>query len=150
MIYEKDDVDFSALLAAAARARKRAYAPYSGYQVGAALLAEDGRVFTGCNVESAAYSPTNCAERTAVFKAVSEGCLRFKALAVAGGHRDKELGELDYFTPCGVCRQVLREFCSEDFPVAIAGPGEDYKVLSLGELLPFGFGPETVPDARKD
>lgn len=143
------EIDFPALLDIAAEARKRAYVPYSGYQVGAALLAEDGRVFTGCNVESASYSPTNCAERTAVFKAVSEGCLRFKALAVIGGHKDQKREELGFFAPCGVCRQVLREFCGGDFPIAVAGPGGGYKVLTLEELLPFSFGPEDVPEARK-
>ena len=97
------EIDFPALLDIAAEARKRAYVPYSGYQVGAALLAEDGRVFTGCNVESASYSPTNCAERTAVFKAVSEGCLRFKALAVIGGHKDQKREELGFFAPCEMC-----------------------------------------------
>ena len=129
------EINFGKLMEAAAKAREFSYSPYSGYCVGAALLAEDGRIFTGCNVENAGFSPTNCAERTAVFKAVSEGERKFTAIAVVGG-----LGEhLDATcSPCGVCRQVLAEFCSADMPVILGTP-EAWRVMTLGELLPFAF-----------
>ena len=131
----KQAVDHKALMETAARARELAYSPYSGYCVGAALLCEDGRVFTGCNVENASFSATNCAERTAVFKAVSEGARRFTAIAVVGGRR----GEVSPFcAPCGVCRQVLAEFCPLDMPVVLGTP-ENFKVYTFGELLPFSF-----------
>ena len=123
------------LMEAAARAREFSYSPYSNYCVGAALLAEDGRIFTGCNVENAGYSSTNCAERPAVFKAVSEGARRFVAIAVVGGRR----GEVSPFcAPCGVCRQVLAEFCPSDASVILGTP-EDFRVYRLDELLPFAF-----------
>ena len=126
---------YKALMTAAAGARELAYAPYSNFCVGAALLARDGRIFTGCNVENAAYSPTNCAERTAVFKAVSEGVRDFAAIAVVGGKR----GEISPLcAPCGVCRQVLAEFCPPDFPVILGTP-EDFKVYTLSEILPLAF-----------
>ena len=126
---------YKALMTAAADAREFAYAPYSHFCVGAALLARDGRIFTGCNVENAAYSPTNCAERTAVFKAVSEGVRDFVAIAVAGG-KEGELSPL--CAPCGVCRQVLAEFCPPDFPVILGTP-EDFRVFALGDVLPLAF-----------
>ena len=115
---------------------KMAYVPYSHFPVGAALECEDGRVFTGCNIENAAYGPTNCAERTAIFKAVSEGCRDFTALAVCGGKEGKITGA---FPPCGVCRQVLREFCGESFPVYVAGANGSYETLTLAQLLPHSF-----------
>ena len=99
------------LIRQAMEARKNSYSPYSGFQVGAALLCEDGTVYTGCNVENAAYGPTNCAERTAVFKAVSEGKREFKRIAIVGGHEGESVAP----TPCGVCRQVLSEFCKPSF-----------------------------------
>ena len=123
-------------IAQAKEAMAYAYAPYSGYHVGAALLCADGRVFTGCNIENAAYGPTNCAERTAIFKAVSEGCRDFTALAVCGGKEGKITGA---FPPCGVCRQVLREFCGESFPVYVAGANGSYETLTLAQLLPHSF-----------
>ena len=119
-----------------------AYTPYSHHKVGAALLCKDGTVFKGCNVENAGYTPTNCAERTAVFKAVSEGQLEFDAIAVVGGMEDAE--ELDYCAPCGVCRQVLREFCDNDFEIILAKDVEHRKTLTLKEILPLGFGPENL------
>ena len=123
------------LMEAAALAREFSYSPYSGYCVGAALLSDDGRIFTGCNVENAGFSATNCAERTAIFKAVSEGAVRFSAIAVVGGRR----GEISPFcAPCGVCRQVLVEFCSPDLTVILGTP-ENFSVHTLGELLPFSF-----------
>ena len=126
---------YRSLMEAAARARELSYSPYSHYRVGAALLTADGRIFTGCNVENAGYSPTNCAERTAIFKAISEGARDFAAIAVMGG-----LGEtLDAAcTPCGVCRQVLAEFCEPTMPVILGSP-EEMRVMTLGELLPFAF-----------
>ena len=121
------------LARAAIEASQHAYAPYSKFKVGAALLAEDGRVFTGCNVENAAYGLTNCAERTAVFKAVSEGATRFKAIAIAGGVGDVAM-------PCGACRQVLAEFCPPEAPVrCVTLDGAITKDFTVGELLPGVF-----------
>ena len=128
------------LISLAAEAMGKAYAPYSGFQVGAALLCSDGTVFTGCNIENAAYSPTNCAERTAIFKAVSEGRRDFTAIAVCGGKGGRIT---NLCTPCGVCRQVLREFCKDDFPVYLAHK-DGYKTLTLGDLLPYSFGEESL------
>ena len=124
------------LMQLAAAAREFSYAPYSHFRVGAALLGKSGRVYTGCNVENASYTPTNCAERTAVFKAVSEGETSFDAIAVIGG-KDEELSPL--CAPCGVCRQVLSEFCDADFRVILGTP-EALTVTDLGSLLPFSFG----------
>ena len=114
------------------------YSPYSGFKVGAALLAKDGSIYTGCNIENASYTPTNCAERTAFFKAVSEGTKEFDAICVVGGKN----GVLtDYAAPCGVCRQVMMEFCnSETFQIILATSEEQYEVFTLKELLPLGFG----------
>lgn len=123
------------LMNLAVEARKNAYAPYSGFSVGAALLTADGKVFTGCNIENAAYSPTNCAERTAFFKAVSEGERNFSAIAVAGGKGDVPDA---LCTPCGVCRQVMAEFCNADFRV-ILGNGAHQSVYALRDLLPLSF-----------
>ena len=112
------------------------YAPYSNFTVGAALLTDEGEIYTGCNIENAAYGPSNCAERTAVFKAVSEGKKNFKAIAVVGGLNKKIE---DYCSPCGVCRQVLAEFCDKDFKVIMAKSLDDIKILTLGDLLPESF-----------
>lgn len=118
------------------------YAPYSGFKVGAVLLAKDGTFYTGCNIENAAYTPTNCAERTAFFKAVSEGVKKFRAICIVGG-KDGVLTE--YASPCGVCRQVMMEFCNPDtFQIILATSREQYKILSLKELLPLGFGPDNL------
>ena len=123
------------LMAQAKLAMQNAYAPYSHFQVGAALLGADGKVYTGCNVENAAYSPTMCAERVAVGKAVSSGCREFTALAVCGGTG----GEIQKLcTPCGVCRQVLSEFCKADFPVYLT-EGTQIKTYTLSQLLPEHF-----------
>lgn len=129
------------LVAAALRAAAGAYAPYSGCTVGAALLADDGRVFTGCNVENAAFSPTCCAERTAFFKAVSEGARRFCKIAVAGA---KNGVFADYFVPCGVCRQVMAEFCGADFEILIARSEDDFIRRRLDGLLPERFSAEKL------
>jgi len=125
------------LIEAAFHAREGAYAPYSSFGVGAALLCSDGRIFEGCNVENSSFSLTNCAERTAIFKAVSEGETDFKAIAVVGGHIEREC--LDLCPPCGACRQVLAEFCKGDFKVILARSVEDFIVTTLGELLPLSF-----------
>ena len=129
-------MDTAKLIALAKEAMTHAYVPYSGYRVGAALLCADGTVYQGCNIENASYSPTVCAERTAFFKAVYDGHREFSAIAVCGGKDGVITG---YFPPCGVCRQVMREFCREDFPVILVGAGADYQVLTLGELLPHSF-----------
>ena len=123
--------------------RKYSYVPYSGFRVGAALLTKDGKIYTGCNIENAAYTPTNCAERTAFFKAVSEGERDFQAIAIAGGPEGEEIRQFAF--PCGVCRQVMREFVNPDeFVVIVAKNTEEYKIYKLCELLPEGFGPENL------
>ena len=124
------------LLLKAIEAREMAYAPYSDHKVGAALVGKSGKVYTGCNVENAAYTPTNCAERTAIFKAVSEGEREFTAIAVVGGLGDKLS---DVCAPCGVCRQVLAEFCDGDLHVVMGTPGK-IVVSTLADLLPLSFG----------
>ncbi|MBR3366930.1 MAG: cytidine deaminase [Lachnospiraceae bacterium] len=118
------------------------YAPYSHFKVGAALLAADGRIFTGCNIENAAYGPSNCAERTAFFKAVSEGVRDFRAICIVGGQE----GILTSYTaPCGVCRQVMMEFCDpQTFQILLAIDADHYKIFTLAELLPEGFGPANL------
>lgn len=131
------------LICLAKKAAENAYVPYSHYTVGAALLTKDGRVYTGCNIENAAYGPTNCAERTAFFKAVSEGEREFSKIAVVGG---KELNFTDYFAPCGVCRQVMREFCSDDFVILLGKNGEEYKSTTLAELLPLSFSKSNISE----
>ncbi len=119
--------------------RNFSYAPYSDFKVGAALLSKDGKIFKGCNIENAAYSPGNCAERTAFFKAISEGVKEFDAICVVGG-REEILSE--YAAPCGVCRQVMMEFCNpEEFKIILATNPNRYDVYTLKELLPLGFGP---------
>lgn len=131
-----------ALITEAIEAREYSYSPYSGFMVGAALLAKSGKIYRGCNVENAAYGPTNCAERTAFFKAVSEGEREFTAIAIAGWPKDGEAG-LAY--PCGVCRQVMMEFCEpESFKVIVAKSPDDYVDATLGQLLPNGFGPGSL------
>ena len=119
----------------AIEAMGHAYVPYSGYKVGAALLCADGTVYQGCNIENASYSPTNCAERTAFFKAVSDGKREFSAIAICGGKEGVISG---FFPPCGVCRQVMREFCKDDFTVYLIGDGE-IKTRTLAQLLPDSF-----------
>lgn len=125
-----------ALLALAKEAMMRAYAPYSGYFVGAALLTKDGKVYQGCNVENASYTPTCCAERTAFFKAVTEGERDFAAIAVVGGKRGRLTG---LFPPCGVCRQVMMEFCGPEFVIYMGKENGGYETAALSELLPYGF-----------
>ena len=134
MLAEKE---IQELISRALEARKNAYAPYSDFRVGAALLSDSGEIYTGCNIENSAYTPTNCAERTAFFKAVSEGARSFRAISIAGGPVEKEPETL--CPPCGVCRQVMLEFCSPDFEIILAINGERYQVYTLDELAPMGF-----------
>lgn len=130
------------IITLAIKARKKSYAPYSHFHVGACLETEDGKYFCGCNIENAAYTPTNCAERTAFFKAVSEGERSFKRIAIVGGGEE---GELQFCSPCGVCRQVMMEFCEpETFQIIVAKSEEEYKVYTLQELFPKGFGPKNL------
>ena len=130
------------LVKQALAARKFAYVPYSKFRVGAAVLAKNGAIYTGCNIENAAYTPTSCAERTAVFKAVSEGITEFDAIAVCGGPGEAE--PEDFCTPCGVCRQALFEFGGPELNVIMAKTPDDFIERSMDELLPFGFGPSNV------
>lgn len=134
-------MEYGELLAIAEKAREHSYCPYSGFSVGAALLSEEGQVFTGCNIENAAYGPSNCAERTAFFKAVSEGVTQFRAIAIIGGKK----GEKGAFcAPCGVCRQVMAEFCRTDAFDVVLGTPESFQVYKLGQLLPESFGPSNL------
>ena len=132
----------SALCRKALEMRAYSYVPYSHFHVGAALLCEDGTVYGGCNIENAAYTPTNCAERTAFFKAVSEGKRSFLAIAIAGGPEGAE--KLDYCPPCGVCRQVMRDFCGADFEILLAISPTEWRTYTLQELLPESFGPDNL------
>ena len=132
-------MDEKKLIGKALDAREKAYVPYSNFRVGAAILMENGEVYTGCNIEIASYSPTICAERTAIFKAVSEGKRNIKAIAV--------VGDSDYTYPCGVCRQVIREF-GKDAIIIVANSEEDYKKYTLNELLPHSFGPENLEENK--
>ena len=132
----------SELIEKAVDMRNYSYAPYSHFRVGAALLTENGNIYGGCNIENAAYGPSNCAERTAFFKAVSEGERKFTAIVIAGG---PEEGIKEYCPPCGVCRQVMAEFCNpETFTVILAKSEDDYKVFTLKELFPLSFGPDSL------
>ncbi|NLA77645.1 MAG: cytidine deaminase [Clostridiales bacterium] len=127
----------SQLIELAKQAAGHSYAPYSGFNVGAALLSADGEIFLGCNIENSSYTPTVCAERVALFKAVSEGKTRFESIAIVGGRS----GEFADFTPpCGVCRQALSEFCDENFKIYLGNNTGNYKVYTLSELLPETFG----------
>ncbi len=136
-------MDERQLIELAYEAREHAYTPYSGFQVGAALLTKDGKLYQGCNIENAAYGPTNCAERTAFFKAVYEGEREFAAIAIVGGKAGTRTR--DMCAPCGVCRQVMREFCDpEEFRVILEDGKGGFVNLKLEELLPMGFGPSNL------
>ena len=137
-------VSYEQLIENAIEARKMAYTPYSKYKVGAALLSSENKIIKGCNIENAAYGPTNCAERTAFFKAVSEGVKEFSAIAIVGGLENETDLFSGYAFPCGVCRQVMREFCDSEFEIVVARSTDDYKVYTLGELLPESFGPNNL------
>lgn len=133
----------NSLIKEALKARELSYCPYSHYSVGAALLSKNGQIFRGCNIESAAYSPSNCAERTAFFKAVSEGVKDFEAIAIVGGKNGEEIN--GYFPPCGVCRQVMMEFCDpQNFNIILADTPKTHKIYTLNEILPMGFGPKNL------
>ena len=137
-----EKAEIQALIRKAFEGQQFAYTPYSHFRVGAALRAKDGRVYTGCNIENAGYTPTNCAERTALFKAVSEGVREFDAIAIVGSRQ----GEVNTLVtgPCGVCRQALYEFGGDSLTVIMAKTEDDYIVTTLGELLPYGFGPANL------
>ena len=137
-----EKAEIRALIREAFEGQKFAYVPYSRFHVGAALRARDGRVFKGCNIENAGYTPTNCAERTALFKAVSEGVREFDAIAIVGS----KVGEKNTLVtgPCGVCRQALYEFGGPKLTVIMAKDENDYIVTTLGDLLPYGFGPANL------
>ena len=137
-----EKAQIQSLIRQAFAARRFAYTPYSHFQVGAALLAQNGKVYTGCNIENAGYTPTNCAERTALFKAVSEGERQFSAIAIVGSMQ----GTVNTLVtgPCGVCRQALYEFGGPALTVIMAKTEDDYIVTTLGELLPYGFGPANL------
>ena len=137
-----------ALIRMALEAREQAYVPYSDFMVGAALRAEDGRIFTGCNVENAAFTPTSCAERTALFKAVAEGVTAFTDIAVVGSRRGEVNRQIT--SPCGVCRQVMMEFCDpETFRIILAIDKEHYDIYTLKDLLPLGFGLRNLINSRE-
>ena len=137
-----EKAEIQALIREAFEGQKFAYVPYSRFHVGAALRARDGRVFKGCNIENAGYTPTTCAERTALFKAVSEGVREFDAIAIVGS----KVGEKNTLVtgPCGVCRQALYEFGGPKLTVIMAKDENDYIVTTLGDLLPYGFGPANL------
>lgn len=136
-------IDYKQLIKKAFEAREKAYTPYSNFRVGAALLGEDGKVYTGCNIESATFTPTICAERTAFANAVSQGIRRFTAIAVVGGPESTE--NLDLCPPCGVCRQFMAEFClPKEFQIVLTKSENEYVVKTLDELLPMSFGPERL------
>ena len=131
-------INYVKLIEEAFAAKEFAYTPYSKFRVGAALLAKNGKIYTGCNIENASYTPTNCAERTSFFKAISEGVSEFKAIAI--------VGDLDqYLSPCGVCRQVMVEFCDpKKFQIVLAKTVTDYKILTLEQLFPYSFTKENL------
>ena len=137
--------DYKELVAAAISARKMAYTPYSKFGVGAALLTKSGKIYKGCNIENATYTPTNCAERTAFFKAVSEGETEFRCIAIVGGKNGGSISEL--CPPCGVCRQVMMEFCDpESFKIILGKSPDQWEVYTLKELLPLGFSRANLGD----
>ena len=141
-LIEKIEDRLPELIEKAIDMRNYSYAPYSKFRVGAALLAKDGKIFGGCNIENAAYGPSNCAERTAFFKAVSEGVQDFSAIVIAGG---PEEGIRDFCAPCGVCRQVMAEFCDKDsFLIILAKSVSEYEVYTLSELFPKSFSPRDL------
>lgn len=141
-LHEPDKEMIAAMIDMAMDQRRLSYAPYSGYRVGAALLTTDGKIYTGCNIENAAYTPTICAERTAFFKAVSEGIREFEAICIVGGREEMPSG---YSSPCGVCRQVMREFCDPGtFMIILATDRQHYDIYTLEQLLPVGFGPDNL------
>lgn len=132
------------LVKKAYEAQSYSYCPYSGFQVGAALLTQNGKVYTGCNIENAAFSPTNCAERTAIFKAVSEGETKFQAIAIVGNKKGAPEEEWEFCTPCGVCRQVMLEFVDPQTFEILLGKGKEIRKFTLSQLLPESFSPSML------
>lgn len=132
------------LVDAAEEALANAYSPYSHFQVGAALLDDHGVIWSGCNIENAAFSPGTCAERTALYKAVSEGARSFQAIAIVGRQEGEKMLTASFTTPCGVCRQALSEFCTKKMPVYLANAEDVVVEYTLDELLPHSFGPEDL------
>ncbi len=140
-------MDVGMLIQAAMDARRFSYSPYSQFAVGAAIITGDGRIYSGCNVENASYGAAVCAERTALFKAVSEGERSFEAIAVVGGKAALQIPE-GYAFPCGMCRQVMSEFCGPDLRIIVARVLDDYREYTLGQLLPESFGADQVADGE--
>ena len=135
-------MEIKELIEKAMEARKNAYTPYSNFKVGAALVTKSGKVYTGCNIENAGYTPSNCAERTAFFKAVSEGEREFERIVIVAG---KDGEDLSFAAPCGVCRQVMMEFCDpKTFEITMAEGVDKYATYTLEQILPFGFGPKNL------
>ena len=130
-------MDYNLLIEKALDARKNSYSPYSSFSVGAALLSADGKIYTGCNIESVSHTPTCCAERVAFFKAVSEGSRSFEAIAIVGANTSAK--EFGFCSPCGVCRQLMSEFCENDFKIILVDSAKNYKTFTLAELLPLNF-----------
>lgn len=129
-------INYKQLVREAYEAQKFAYAPYSNWVVGAALLTKEGKIYRGCNVENSTFSPSNCAERTAIFKAVSEGDRNFAAIAIVGNDKNTEIGKGDFCPPCGVCRQVMTEFCDGNFEIILAKGYDDFEVYTLSDVMP--------------
>lgn len=144
---QRGNSSYDQLVDMAIVATERSYVPYSQFRVGAALLDKSGKIWTGCNIESASYSPTNCAERTAIFKAVSEGVMEFEAIAVVGRQGDQKDITDAMTAPCGVCRQVLAEFCEPDFRIILANRQGLLEIYSLSELLPLSFTRRNLDEA---
>ena len=134
------------LVKKAYEAQEHSYCPYSGFQVGAALLTQNGKVYTGCNIENAAFSPTTCAERTAIFKAVSEGETKFQAIAIVGNKKGASEEEWEFCTPCGVCRQVMLEFVDPQTFEILLGKGKEIRKFTLNQLLPESFSPSMLAE----
>lgn len=124
--------------------RRNSYSPYSQYSVGAAILGDDGRIYTGANIENASYGCTICAERSAATKACSNGVRVFEKIAIVGGPKNSKGKDYDYSYPCGICRQFLNEFCSEELDVIIAKDLEDFRIIKFKEILPNSFGPKNL------
>lgn len=145
MAWLKRNVEDAELIEKALEARENAYVPYSHYKVGAALATASGKIYTGCNIENASYGATNCAERTAIFKAVSEGERNIAAIAIVGGNEKEEKNLSDYAYPCGICRQVIREFSDPSaVRIIVAKSTKEYEIYSLEQLLPESFGPDKL------
>ena len=132
------------LILSSFEAREKSYSPYSHFSVGAALLTKNETIYQGCNIENAAYTPSNCAERTAFFKAIFDGEKEFRAIAIAGGMHQQKIGEVNLCSPCGVCRQVMLEFCQKDFIIILATDKDHYELHTLEELTPFSFSADNL------